>query len=136
VPEQTHVELVRPLELFEGAPYAYASVAHEVSRLVFAAGACPLDAQGLIVGKGDIPGQAAQCIENLVTALESAGATLSDIVKTTVFVASSDRQDLLAAWDVVEKAFADHPAPSTLLGVACLGYRDQLVEIEATAAIR
>jgi enamine deaminase RidA (YjgF/YER057c/UK114 family) len=33
-------------------------------------------------------------------------------------------------------AFADHDAPGTLLGVAALGYRDQLVEVEAVAAIR
>jgi hypothetical protein len=40
-----------------------------------------------------------------------------------------------AAWEVVAAAFGEHDAPSTLLGVAVLGYRDQLVEIEAVAAV-
>ena len=41
----------------------------------------------------------------------------------------------MAAWDVIRAAFGDHDAPSTLLGVSVLGYPDQLVEIEAVAAI-
>jgi enamine deaminase RidA (YjgF/YER057c/UK114 family) len=52
-----------------------------------------------------------------------------------VYVASAERADLVAAWDVVRAAFGDHDAPSTLLGVAMLGYPDQLVEVEATAVL-
>ena len=72
---------------------------------------------------------------NLHTALEAAGARLEDVVKTTVYVASSEQSDLLAAWEVVSRHFGEHDAPSTLLGVAVLGYRDQLVEVEAIAAL-
>ena len=50
-----------------------------------------------------------------------------------MYVASSDRADLVAAWEVVRAVFGDHDAPSTLLGVAVLGYPDQLVEVEAVA---
>ena len=57
------------------------------------------------------------------------------MLKTTVFVASAQRADLVAAWEVVEAAFGDHDAPSTLLGVTVLGYPDRLVEIEAVAAV-
>ena len=39
----------------------------------------------------------------------------------------------MSAWQVVRDAFGDHDAPSTLLGVAALGYPDQLVEVEAVA---
>jgi hypothetical protein len=42
---------------------------------------------------------------------------------------------LLTAWEVVQRNFNDHDAPSTLLGVSVLGYRDQLVEVEAVAAL-
>ena len=70
---------------------------------------------------------------NLVTALADAGCGLTDVARTTVYVASSDRADLVAAWEVVRAAFGDHDAPSTLLGVALLGYPDQLVEVEAIA---
>jgi len=71
-----------------------------------------------------------------VTALRAAGAGLTDVTKTTVYVASSDRADLAAGWDVVRRWFGEHDAPSTLLGVAVLGYPDQLVEVEAIAALR
>ncbi|MGD0083015.1 MAG: RidA family protein [Acidimicrobiales bacterium] len=130
------VELIRPAELTERAPYAYAAVAHDVSRLVFTAGACPLDETGATVAIGDVAGQAEQAIANLTAALSAAGASLTDVVKTTVYVASNRQEDLLAAWEVVSRAFGDHDAPSTLLGVAVLGYRDQLVEVEAVAALR
>ncbi len=129
------IELIRPPELTDRAPYAYAAVAHDVSRLVFTAGACPLDETGATVAVGDVAEQAEQVMENLTTALHAAGAALTDVIKTTVYVASQSREDLLAAWEVVSRRFGDHDAPSTLLGVAVLGYRDQLVEIEAVAAI-
>lgn len=73
---------------------------------------------------------------NLRLALEAAEADLPDVVKTTVYVASQHREDLVAAWDVVRRHFGDHDAPSTLLGVAVLGYPDQLVEVEAIAVRR
>ena len=72
---------------------------------------------------------------NLRTALRAAGADLDDVVKSTVYVATRRREDLVAAWDVVRRHFGDHDAPSTLLGVAVLGYPDQLVEVEAVAAL-
>ena len=130
------VELIRSTDLDDRVPYAYAAVAHGVTRLVFTAGACPLDDSGEIVAVGDVAGQAEQVMANLRTALGAAGADLTDVVKTTVYVASSRRADLVAAWDVVSRHFGDHDAPSTLLGVAVLGYRDQLVEVEAVAALR
>ncbi len=60
---------------------------------------------------------------------------LIDVVKTTVYVATAERRDLVAAWDVVHRRFGGHEPPSTLLGVATLGWPDQLVEVEAVAAI-
>ncbi len=102
---------------------------------MFTAGACPLDETGATVAAGDVVGQAEQAMANLRTALEDAGAKLDDVVKTTVYVASSEQSDLLAVWEVVSKHFGEHDAPSTLLGVAVLGYRDQLVEVEAIAAL-
>jgi enamine deaminase RidA (YjgF/YER057c/UK114 family) len=130
------IELIRPSALTDVAPYAYAAVAHDVSQLVFTAGACPLDEVGATVAAGDAAGQAEQVMANLTTALHAAGAGLTDVVKTTVYVASQRREDLLAAWEVVHRRFGDHDVPSTLLGVALLGYPDQLVEVEAVAAIR
>src|ERR1700716_414487 len=122
------VPLVRADRLFDGVPYAYASVAPP-GGLVFTAGACPLDENGVIVGAGDVRLKARQAGANLAE-----GAALADVLKTTIYVASADRGDLVAAWEVVRAAFADHDAPSTLLGVAVLGYAGQLVEVEAVAS--
>jgi len=127
------ITLVRSDSLFQEAPYAYASIAPRGS-LIFTAGACPLDDQGQVVGPGDVRAQASLAVANLATALAASGATLADVLKTTVYVASADRADLVAAWQVIRAAFGAHDAPSTLLGVAVLGYPGQLVEIEAVAA--
>ena len=85
---------------------------------------------------GDVAGQAEQVMANLVVALQAAGASLTDVVKTTVYVATQRHDDLVAAWEVVSRHLGDHDAPSTLLGVTVLGYPDQLVEVEAIAALR
>jgi enamine deaminase RidA (YjgF/YER057c/UK114 family) len=129
------VRLIRSPELFD-AEYAYAATVEPGSRLIFLAGACPLEADGTTAAPGDYAGQAASCIETLTVALRSAGATIEDVVSTRVLVASALRTDLTAVWRVVRAAFGDHDVPSTLLGVTVLGYEHQLVEIEAVAAIR
>jgi enamine deaminase RidA (YjgF/YER057c/UK114 family) len=126
------VELVRADRLYPGVPYAYAAIAPP-GALVFTAGACPLDQDGNIVGAGDVQRQARQVMANLTEALAAAGASLSDVLKTTVYVASGDSAELSAAWDVVREAFGAHDAPSTLVGVTTLGYAGQLVEVEAIA---
>jgi len=123
---------MRPDGLFPGVPYDYASIA-EPGSIVFTAGACPLDAEGRVVGPGDLEAQARQAVDNLFVTLRFAGVRPQDVLKTTVFVASSDRADLVRVWDVVAAALAPARPPSTLLGVAALGYKDQLVEIEAVA---
>jgi enamine deaminase RidA (YjgF/YER057c/UK114 family) len=126
--------LIRPAELYDGAPYAYAAVAPPGS-LIFTAGACPIDQQGRVTAPGDYVTQAEHAVANLTTALGAAGAGLRDVVKSTVYVASAEQRDLVAAWNVVHTSFGEHEPPSTLLGVAVLGYSGQLVEIEAVAAI-
>ncbi|MCL7458818.1 RidA family protein [Micromonospora echinofusca] len=130
------MRLIRVPALSDVAEYAYAATVEPPARLVYTAGACPLDAEGRTVAPGDPVGQARQVMVNLETALAAAGARLTDVVKTTVYVASSRQADLVAVWEVVRDAFGDHDPPSTLLGVAVLGYSDQLVEVEAVAAVR
>jgi enamine deaminase RidA (YjgF/YER057c/UK114 family) len=126
------VNLVRSARLFPDTGYAYAAKA-SAGDLIFTAGACPLDEQGTVAAPGDLIAQTRLALANLRIALEDAGAAITDVVKTTIYVASSDRGELAAVYDEVAGFFGDHDAPSTLLGVALLGYRDQLVEIEAIA---
>lgn len=130
------VTLIRSAELSSVAQYAYAATAPADARLVFLAGSCPLNADGSTASPGDYAAQAAKCLENMVVALREAGAGIADVISTRVLVASSDRADLRAAWQVVRETFGEHDVPSTLLGVTVLGYDDQLVEVEAVAAVR
>jgi enamine deaminase RidA (YjgF/YER057c/UK114 family) len=125
-------QLIRSSRLYPGAPYAYASIAPPGS-LIFTAGACPIDGNGDVNAIGDYVGQARLAMANLLIALEAAGGSLCDVLKSTVYVASADRADLYSVWQVVHEAFGEHDAPSTLLGVTVLGYSGQLVEIEAVA---
>jgi len=129
------VRLIRSAELSDVAQYAYAATAPKDARLIFLAGACPLTPDGETAAVGDYAGQAAVCIQTLTTALHAAGATLTDVISTRVLVASSNQADLVSAWNVVREAFGEHDVPSTLMGVTVLGYTDQLVEIEAVAAV-
>ena len=129
------VSLIRSSRLSDVAEYAYAAAVAAGARLVFLAGACPLDEDGNTVAVGDYAGQAARAVENVRIALEDAGAGIEDVVSTRVLVASTRQADLVTAWEVVRAAFGDHDVPSTLLGVTVLGYDDQLVEIEAVAAL-
>jgi hypothetical protein len=57
------------------------------------------------------------------------------VISTRILVASALRADLVTAGDVVRGAFGGHDVPSTLMGITVLGYRDQLVEIEAIPAV-
>ncbi|MFT2018295.1 RidA family protein [Streptomyces sp. 796.1] len=129
------VTLIRSASLSGVAEYAYAATAPAEARLIFLAGACPLLADGSTAAVGDYAGQAAQALANLRTALADAGATLTDVISTRVLVASQQQADLVAAWQVVRDGFGAHDVPSTLFGVTVLGYDDQLVEIEAVAAV-
>ena len=133
--EPPPVELLRPADLAAGVPHAYAATTRGRPLCVFTAGACPLDGSASTVASGDVRAQADQVMANLRRALYSAGAHLDDVVKTTVYVASSDRSDLTAVWDVVHRHFGAHEPPSTLVGVTALGHLDQLVEVEAIAAL-
>jgi len=113
-------------------PPAYTHVAVATGTLVVTAGAVPLDAEGRLVGAGDAPAQARQVIANLLVQLREGSAEPEQIVKTTVYVVAGEPPMLSAVWEVVrESPLAG--APSTLLGVAALGYEGQLVEIEALA---
>lgn len=117
------------MSLFTGAPYEYAAGAN---GLVFTAGACPLDEEGRVVAPKDHEGQAARAVDNLIEALRTAGTGPEHLLKTTIYVIATRREDLVRVWDVVAARLGR--TPSTLLGVSFLGYPDQLVEIEAIAS--
>jgi enamine deaminase RidA (YjgF/YER057c/UK114 family) len=115
-------------------PPGYTHVAVGKGSLVFTAGAVPIDEAGNLVGENDVVVQTEHVIANLLKQLEEGGARSQDVVKTTVYVAGGSHEAQSAAWQAVQRS-PIASAPSTLLGVALLGYRGQLVEIEAVAVI-
>ncbi|MFE2264747.1 RidA family protein [Streptomyces griseosporeus] len=122
--------------LFPPPVYSHASVVEAGTRLAFLAGSVPLDADGKLVGEGDPVRQAEQVLSNLREQLHAVGSDLEHVVVTDVYVVSADTAVLSAVWDVVEASgLSAGPHSSTLLGVACLGYPGQLVEITATAVV-
>ncbi|MFG2812267.1 RidA family protein [Streptomyces sp. NPDC048410] len=122
--------------LFPPPTYSHASVVETGTRLAFLAGSVPLDERGELVGPGDPVRQAGQVIANLREQLRAVGSDLEHVLVTEVYVVSDQPSVLSAVWEVVEASgLSKGPHSSTLLGVACLGYTGQLVEITATAAI-
>lgn len=128
------ISLIRAENLAE-VSYAYASKVPEGMELLFLAGSCPINKDREVALINDYSGQARLCIDNLKEALKECGASMDDVVYTRVLVASQDREDLVDVWSIVCDAFGEHDVPSTLTGVTVLGYENQLVEIEAVAAI-
>jgi enamine deaminase RidA (YjgF/YER057c/UK114 family) len=113
--------------------YSHVAIARGAT-LVFTAGAVPLDGAGELVGPDDPVAQTNQVIENLLVALAAGGAGPEDVVKTTVYVAGGDHERQVMVWEAVQRS-PIAAAPSTLVGVALLGYRGQTVEIEAVAVL-
>jgi enamine deaminase RidA (YjgF/YER057c/UK114 family) len=115
-------------------PPGYRHYAVASGRFVFTAGAVPLDPTGRLVGPDDYRAQTEQVMANLLAALEAAGASPEQVVKTTVYVVGEGREPKVAVWDVVQRSELAE-VPSTVVGVAGLGYSGQLVEIDAVAVI-
>jgi enamine deaminase RidA (YjgF/YER057c/UK114 family) len=97
---------------------------------LFVAGQVPRDAAGELVGIGDASAQARQCLHNLFTLIERSGFNRGDVRQLTVYVVG-EHQNLRDSWHVMSELFDSRIPPATLLGVARLGYEDQLVEIDA-----
>jgi len=122
--------------LFRPPGYAHYALVEAGTALVFTAGAVPLDPSGALVGAGDLLAQTRQVITNLEIALRAAASGLEHVLSSTVYVVSTHHEELSAVWKVVQASpLSDGPHASTLLGVSCLGYPGQLVEITAISSI-
>ncbi len=110
-------------------PYSQA-VVH--NGLVYTAGQVPFDPTTGQLVEGDIGRQTGQVFDNLDAILGAAGASLSTVIKTTVFL--QDMNDFAAMNDVYARRFGDHrPARSTVQAARLP--RDARVEIEVIAAV-
>ncbi|MYU56127.1 MULTISPECIES: RidA family protein [Streptomyces] len=132
------ITLVNPGVLPEIDVYRQVSIASG-SKLVFIAGQVAWDAEGAVIGEGDLAAQVEQCYLNIGIALAAAGGSFDDVAKLTVYVVdwTPDKMPLLL--EGISRAAAKLGVtpvpPATLLGVAALDIPDHLVEIEATAVL-
>lgn len=102
------------------------------AKLVFTSGVVARDAQGTILGVGDITAQTRQCFENIRNIFEAAGGSLADLVKVTVFVRPGT--DYAAMNEVRRELLNGIEFASSTVQVG-LNAPDALIEVEAVAAI-
>ncbi len=101
----------------------------KAGNLMFIAGQVALDAEGNVVGEGDMVLQVRQVLENMKTVLASEGADFSNVVKINIFTTDIDR--FRDAADVRREYFRGNPPASTLVQIERLARPVFLVEIEA-----
>jgi 2-iminobutanoate/2-iminopropanoate deaminase len=110
-------------------PYSQAIVAN---GFVFTAGQVPFDPATMQIVEGDIAAQTEQVMKNITAILQQAGADLSTVVKTTVFL--RDMNDFAGMNEVYARHFGEHKPARSTVQVARLP-RDVAVEIEAVATL-
>jgi len=122
-------ELIRAEGLSE--PISHYSDAVRAGDTIFVSGQASVDAEGRLVGAGDVVAQTRQVLDNMKLALAAAGATLDDVVKVTVYLTHcADRPRVN---EVRQAYFGANKPASTLIGISEFAIPGMLIEIEAIA---
>lgn len=104
--------------------------------LAFISGQVAVDAQGRVVGTGDIQAQAVQVFENLKLALGGVGATFDNVIKFTIYIVGLDPARRKAVMEVRGRYIShQNPPAATMVGVEKLVEPELLVEVEAVVAL-
>jgi 2-iminobutanoate/2-iminopropanoate deaminase len=115
------------------APLTHAFLVDEGSRLVFVSGLTAKDGEGRTVASGDAGAQADHILAAIDEVLRVAGGSIDDVIKLTIYLA--DRSFAPAVGAARARYFGESPRPASTMIQATLMSDDQLVEIEAVAAI-
>jgi 2-iminobutanoate/2-iminopropanoate deaminase len=117
----------------QAEPLSHYTDAVRAGNLLFVSGVVPVDADGRLVGAGDVVEQARQVFRNVEAVLAAAGAAVRDVVKVTVFLV--DIGDRSRINPVRQEVFGDVRPASTLVEVSALAVPGALLEIECVALI-
>ena len=128
------LKLINPAGLATPQTYTHVIVAAG-SRLVFVAGQVAEDAEGNLVGSGDLAVQARQAFSNVGRALAAARARPEHVARITIFVVDYRPEDLPAIEAGRVGLFGDHKPVDALIGIEKLAHPGCLIEIEATAMV-
>jgi enamine deaminase RidA (YjgF/YER057c/UK114 family) len=109
------------------------SRAVRVGNIVAVSGSAAIDVDGQLVGEGDAYAQASQCIRVIADALDKAGASLENVVRTRMFVTDIELWPEIAR--AHQEAFGDIAPATSMVEVSRLIDPAMLVEIEADAVI-
>jgi enamine deaminase RidA (YjgF/YER057c/UK114 family) len=131
------IDRVNPPDLARPSGFSHAVVAPAGSRTIYLAGQTALDADGVIVGVGDVVAQFDQALGNLVTALRAAGGEPLHLVQATIYIVDlpeyrARAEEIGAVWR--RHCGRDYPA-SAGIGVARLWDDEALVEIAGVAVV-
>lgn len=139
-PEQWHdsrmapIQRIRPEGLVFSPAFSHVAVVPPGATTIYVGGQNAVDADGTLVGPGDVAAQSGRALQNVKTALAAAGAGVADVVQWTVLFV--DGVDVAAGYGAVASELAsDEPALVTAALVAGLGVPGALVEISAVAAL-
>jgi 2-iminobutanoate/2-iminopropanoate deaminase len=115
-------------------PISHYTDAVVAGKTVYVSGQGALDAQGTLVGRGDVVAQTRQVLDNMKLALAAAGGTLDDVTKVTVYLKNVD--DRPKVNEVRKEYFKDNKPASTLIEISRFAIDGMLVEIEAVAVLK
>jgi len=124
------------INISSGAPWepiAGYSRAVRVGQFIEVAGTTAVDSQGNFFGEGDVTAQTQYVLEKIQLAIEQAGGTMSDVVRTRIYV--TDREHMMDVAEVHGKFFGEIRPASTGVEVGALVDDRLLVEIEASAIV-
>ena len=114
-------------------PVGHYTDAVEASGFLYISGMLPVNADGELVGTGDVIRQSEQVLDNVGAVLQATGATFGDVVRVGVYVRDMADRELINT--VRRRYFGDSRPASTLVEVSALANPDALVEIEAVALL-
>jgi enamine deaminase RidA (YjgF/YER057c/UK114 family) len=130
-----NVQYINPEGLSKNPAFTQVVTTQGKGKTIYVGGQDAVNAQGEIVGKGDIGEQTEQVMKNLQTALAACGATFDNLVKLSIYIVQG--QDLYRGFQASQKYLGSLKNPPAISGffVVALANPAYLVEIEAIAFV-